>query len=333
MSCKIKHISYHLSSNVLTNEDLAKDFPEYSAQEIYKKTGIKQRFVTTRNIIGSDLAVAAAEQLFRESSFKKENVEFILFCTETPDYIAPATACLLQSRLRLKTNIGALDLPSGCSGFTNALGVGKALIESGQCDNVLLLFGDTPSLTCHPKDFELRSLFSDAGAAAWLDKSEQEAIGNVVYGADGSGAKNLFVDRSCFRNPVDEAWLKTHKEAGGMPFGQLEMNGLNILTFALKEVPKLVNAILEKNNLAFEQIDLFFFHQASRTILRSIQKKLRIPDEKMAYYIENNGNTISVSIPLALKEALKESRIKEGAKVLIAGFGIGFSWSGTVITY
>ena len=333
MGCSIKHITYHLSSKQITNEDLAREFPEFTPEKIYKNVGIKKRYLTTETIIGSDLAFNAALEFFKTIDVKKDDVEFILFCTEGLDYIAPMTACLLQDRLGLKENIGALDLPSGCAGFTNSIGMAKAIIESGQANNVLLLFGDTPGLVSHPKDFVLRSLFSDAGAAVWVEKSKENQIGKVVYGVDGSGAKHLFVDQSCLRNPPTKEWLEENKDAGGMPRGQMKMNGLEVFTFSIKKVPILVEEILSQNNLKMDDIDLFVFHQASKIILKSIQRKLKIVDGRMAYYIEENGNTVSVSIPLALKEAEKEGRIKKGSKVLIAGFGIGFSWSGTVLTY
>jgi 3-oxoacyl-[acyl-carrier-protein] synthase-3 len=333
MGCEIKYISYQLASKEVTNEDLVKEFPEFTPEKIYKNVGIKKRFVTTENVIGSDLAFSAAQKMFQESKLKKEEIEFILFCTGGSDYIAPMNASLLQDRLGLNENIGALDLPSGCSGFTNALGMAKAIIESGQANNVLMLFGETPGLVSHPKDFALRSLFSDAGATVFIEKTKKNYIGKVVFGVDGSGAKHLFVDQSCLRNPPNQKWLSDNENAGGMPRGQMKMNGLEVFSFSIKKVPILVDDILKKNNLHFDDIDLFVFHQASKIILKSLQRKLKIADEKMAYYIENKGNTVSISIPIALKEAEKEGRIKERSKVLIAGFGIGFSWSGTVLTY
>lgn len=333
MGSKIEHISYHLSSTEVSNEDLAKDFPLQTAEKITKNIGIKKRYMTTEDVIGSDLAFNAAQLFFKESKVKKEDVDFVLFCSEGLDYIAPMTACLLQDRLGLKNGIGALDLPGGCSGFTNAIGMAKAIIESEQSSNVLLLFGDVLGLLSHPDDYPSRALFSDAGAAVWVKKSKENQIGKLVYGSDGSGMKHLFVDRSGLRSPVDEKWLSENKEAGGMPRGQIRMNGIEVFNFLIQKVPILVKEILAKNNLAMEDIDLFVFHQASNMILKAIERKLKIEEGKMAYYIENNGNTVSVSIPLALREAEKEGRLKKGNKVLIAGYGVGFSWSGTVLYY
>ena len=334
MGVKIDAITYYLPPNKLTNEDLVIDFPELSTADVLKKTGVKTRYFTSSSVTASDLAVKAANLFFEQGHYKKNEIEFVLFCTECPDYIAPATACIIQDKLELN-NIGALDIPSGCSGFTNALGIVKALIESGQCNNVLLLIGDSPCLVCHPQDFSVRSLFSDAGSCILFTKTEENGvgIGNVVFGSDGKGSKALFVDRSGFRNPVDEQWMLENSEKGGLPMGQLKMDGLEIFSFSLKRVPSLVNEILLKNNLSFEEIDFFVFHQASIMILKSLHKKMKIPDEKMVYCLEEFGNTVANTIPITLKELEKDGRIKKGNKVLVAGFGIGFSWSGTVIFY
>jgi 3-oxoacyl-[acyl-carrier-protein] synthase III len=333
MEASIKHITYYLPPKIISNKDLAKVFPEFTPAQIFKKTGVKKRTHTSVDCIGSDMAFHAAQKLFTESDIDKEDIDFLIYVTEGLDYKAPATAVILQDRLGLSMNIGAIDVPLGCSGFTHALGLAKMVISSGQGKDVLLLFGDTPSFVSHPNDFVLRSLFSDAGAAVWVSLSDIPSIGHFVYGSDGSGLKNLFVDQSSTRNPLDQKWLESNADAGGMVYGQMKMDGLEVFTFSLQRVPILVNDILKKNKLSFEDIDLFVFHQASNIILKSVQRKLKIPDDRMAYYIEDFGNTVSVSIPIALSESIKEGRIKKGSKVLVAGFGIGYSWSGTVLYY
>jgi 3-oxoacyl-[acyl-carrier-protein] synthase III len=333
MEAKICHISYFLPSKIVTNQDLSVDFPEQTPEQIFKKTGVRKRTHTTPDVIGSDMAFLAAKKLFKESGKSIDDVGFLIFVSEGNDYIAPATGVILQDRLGLPTNICAIDIPLGCSGFTHSLGFAKMVIESGQADNVLLLFGDTPSFGSHPKDFALRSLFSDAGAAVWVEKSKSKGVGEFIYGTDGAGVKSLYVERSGFRNPIDKQWLENQEDVGGMPIGRMRMDGTEIFTFSLKVVPQLVANIVAKHNLKMEEIDLFVFHQASNIILKSIQRKLRIPEEKMAYYLENFGNTVSMSIPIALSESAREGRIGEGSKVLVAGFGIGYSWSGTVLYF
>jgi len=333
MGAKINHISYYLPSKVVTNEDLSLEFPEYTPEQIYKKTGVRIRTHTNPTQIGSDMAFQAFQNLLDETNLKKEEVDFLIYITEGQDYKAPATAIILQDRMGLSKDIMAIDVPLGCSGFTHSIGLAKMAISSGQAKNVLLLYGDTPSFVSHPKNFALRSLFSDAGAAVWVSNSNRDYIGDFVYGSDGSGAKNLFVDNSSTRNPASIDYLSKKSDVGGMPYGEMKMDGLEIFTFSLQSVPKLVHEILRKNNLELDDVDLFIFHQASNIILKSIQRKLRLPDSKMAYYIENFGNTVSVSIPIAICESIKDGRIKNGSKVLVAGFGIGYSWSGTILYY
>ena len=333
MGVKLSAISYYLPPNQLTNKELVLSFPDYSDLDIYSKTGIKVRYRTSNNIIASDLALNAAISFFDEEKYCRKDIEFLIFCTEGPDYYAPVTACIIHQKLGLNKNIGALDLPGGCAGFTNALGVAKALIENNQCNNVLMLFADTPSLAIRSDDFLLNSLFSDVASCVFMEKSKKNNIGNLVYGTDGEGASALFIDYSGIRKHIDTDWLEQNKDVGGMPYGQMKMDGLEVFSFSIKQVPILVQDILIKNNLSFEDVDLFVFHQASQIILKSLQRKLNIPKEKMMYNLENFGNTVSSTIPIALKEAEKQKKIKKGSKVLIAGFGIGFSWSGTILFY
>ncbi len=332
MGVVIKNMGYHLSKNRLSNENLSDQFPEHSPEQIYKLTGIQTRY-TTGDALASDMAVSAAEELFIKNSIDRSEVDLLMFVSEALDFKTPQTSVIIQDRLGLSNNIMAIDVPMGCSGFTHAIGMAKMFISSGQINSVLVLLGDTPSLCIHPNDFALRSLFSDAGGAVLIGRGEGAEIGEMVYGTDGKGAKGLYAERSGMRGGVDEKWLKDHSSVGGLPFGQLKMDGIGIFTFSLREVPKLVSQILKVNNEIIESVDLFVFHQASLIILKSLQKKLNIPEEKMAYYIEDFGNTVSMSIPIALEEAQRVGRIGVGSKVLVAGFGVGYAWSGTMLYY
>lgn len=331
MGVCIKYITTYLPPKLVSNEDLAEVFTELSPDAIFKKSGVRKRFRTTFDVIGSDMARLAAEKLFSKYNLEKSEIDFLIFVSEGNDFKAPATAILLQEKLGLK-QIGAIDVPLGCSGFTHSLGIGKSLIESGMCNSVLVLLGDTPGFVSRPDDFSLQALFSDAGAAYLLEKSSKNSIGQFVFGSDGEGAENLFVDHSGARNPADTKYIEKHTDAHGMLYGHMQMNGLEIFTFSLKIVPELVRGILEKNNVSFDDVDYFVFHQASPIILKSIKRKLKIPDEKMIANVEEYGNTVSVSIPLCL-EQLNDNGKLSGKKVLVAGFGIGYSWSGTIIHF
>jgi len=334
VKASIKAISYYLPENTLTNKDLSELFPHLTEEDIFKKTGIKKRHITSEGIVGSDLAFFAGEKLFEEHTIDKQIVDFLIFCTEGLDYKGPATACTLQDRLELSTNCGAIDLPLGCTGFTYCLSVAKVLVESQQARNVLVLTSDIPSTVIHPKDADLRMLFGDAGAATLVsaDETGETDIGNFSFGTDGSGAKNLIVKRSGTRNAPDIEWLKEHEDVGGMKYGRMEMNALEIFTFTLRVVPPMIEDILKKNNLTKEHIDLFVFHQANAFLLSVLRRKLKIEVERFFIYMEEVGNTVSATIPIALYEAIKIGKAKKGDRVLVAAFGIGYSWSGTVIT-
>ncbi len=327
----LRNISYYLPENVLTNEQLSEEFGFLTPDEIYKRSGVKKRHITYTGILGSDLAYCAAIRLFEEHKIDKNSIDFLLLCTTALDYKVPATSSILQDRLKLPQNIGTMDIPMGCTGFVYGLSFAKGLISSGQAKKVLLLTAEVPSIVCHPEDYALRMIFGDAGAAAIIEPSQSSEIGEFVFGSDGSGAMELHVERSFTRHPVDNQWLEQYKEVGGMKFGRMKMDGSAIFSFALKIVPQLVDDILEKNNLKFNDIDLFIFHQPNGYLLNVIKRKLQIPDEKFFSYMEEVGNTVSCTIPIAYIEAEKQNRIKPGNNILVAGFGTGLSWAGTVI--
>lgn len=332
MSSYIRSISYYLPEKVLTNNGLCSAFPHLQADEIFRLTGIRERHIASQGQISSDLAFESAEALFREHSIDRGDIDFLLFCSEGLDHKAPATACLLQHRLKLSQTCGAVDIPLGCTGFVYGLSLAKALVESGQARNVLLLTSDTPSKAIHPNDHELRLIFGDAGAATLICAGGPGSIGDFVFGTDGSGAQNLIVRESGLRYPITKEWLEKYENVGGLPFGRMEMKGEEIFIFALKVVPSMVKELLEKAGLTMDDIDLFVFHQANGYLLEILRKKLKIVREKFIVQMESSGNTVSASIPIALHEAIKSGKAKKGDKVLIAGFGIGYSWAGTIIT-
>jgi 3-oxoacyl-[acyl-carrier-protein] synthase-3 len=328
----IKAISYYLPEKVLTNEELAVIFPEYTPEEIFRRTGIKERHISADNEIASDMAVVAANKLFTEHAIDKKEVNFLLYCAEILDRVAPATACSIQERLGLPTSVGAMDIPMGCSGYIYGLLLAKSLVCSGAADNVLLLAGECETKTIHPADHELRMIFGDAMSATMVSKSNEDNISNFVYGTDGKGFENLIVKGCNAREKASVQWLKENESAGGMVYGRLSMNGTEVLNFSLKNVPQMIKDLLAKENMTMEQIDMFIFHQASGFMLEVLRKKMKIPKEKFFTNIENKSNTVSATIPLALYDALKAGVIKKGNKVLIAGFGIGYSWGATILT-
>lgn len=329
----IKAISYSLPPDELTNADICRLFPNTEEKDILKKTGIRKRHILKPGVISSDLAQEAAEKLFTEHRIDRNTIDYLIYCSEAFDYIGPATACVLQEKLKLSTSCGALDVGLGCTGFTGSLSLAKALVESGQATNILLLTADMPSTVIHPEDYDLRMIFGDAAAATLVSCStDRSNIGKFDFGTDGSGAPNLIIGQSNLRHPIDITWLEKYKGVGGMPTGRMFMDPIAIFNFALKRVPPMVENIINKNNITKEQIDLFIFHQANGFLLSVLRRKLKIEEAKFFTYIENIGNTVSASIPIALYEAIAAGKAKKGDRILLASFGIGYSWSGTLIT-
>jgi 3-oxoacyl-[acyl-carrier-protein] synthase-3 len=318
-------------NDTLNNAELSKKF-NISEDDIFKQTGIMNRFISSPEQLASDLAVAVGEKFFNQNpTVKKSEINFLLFCTSALDYVGPATACLIHDRLGLNKSCLAMDVPMGCAGFTNGLIIAKALIENGTAKNILFITSDMPTKVVHPKDYYLKSIFSDAAAASFISNKQGFEIGTFSFGTDGSGANNLIIKGSGARNPVDNDWLNQYEDVGGMKIGRMEMNGLEILKFSLREIPPLFEDVLKKNNLTKEDIDYFIFHQASGIVIKYLTKKLHLDAAKVISSLKEYGNTVSATIPIALSVAHKQNKIKPNSTIFIAGFGIGYSWSATII--
>lgn len=328
-------ISYFLPSTVLSNSTLSIYFSEKTEEEIFKTFGIKKRYIRDPQQIGSDLGFESAQLFFQEFGIPlKKEIDCLIFCTEGLDYKCPTSASVLHHKLGLKTECACLDMPMGCAGYIYGLSLAKSLVIAGVATKVLLIVADIPTSVIHSEDFDLRAIFSDAGATTLITKKEAENIGHFVFGSDGSGAKNLLVEHGSTRKPIDGDWIEKYKhEPEYLAHGRMSMNGLEIARFSLQRVPQLLEDVLRKNDLSFEEVDLFVFHQASKFILNALKRKLKIPTEKFYEYIEDVGNTVSCTIPIALKNAEKEGVLKNGMKVVVLGFGVGYSWGGTVIRW
>ena len=317
-------VEYYLPEHVLTNAHLAAEFPDWGADKISEKTGIQARHIAGKSEFSSDLAARAAQKLFASGVAKPSEIDYVLFCTQTPDFALPTSACLLQHRLGIPTTAGALDFNLGCSGYVYGLSLAKGLLETGQARNVLLLTGETYSKLMDPQDKSVRTIFGDAGAATLVtldERADTERIGPFVLGSDGAGGPNLVCSRGGFRGALAEAEGRT----------ALWMNGPEIFNFTLKVVPDVVNRVLARAGLDSSSVDLFVFHQANRYMLDHLRRKMNVPAEKFMMALENCGNTVSCTIPIALAEAKSQGRLKTGDRVLLVGFGVGYSWGAALL--
>lgn len=329
MEAFIKDIAYYLPERVVTNEELVKEFPEWSVEKIADKVGVSERHVSGSKETATDLSVKAAEVLFGKGCVQREEIDFVLFCTQSPDYKLPSSACIIQDRLGLKTNCGAFDFNLGCSGYEYGLAVAKGLIVSGVAKNVLLLTGETYNKYIHERDKGNRTIFGDGATATVISTDGFAEIGEFSLGTDGSGAKYLIVETEGSRVPDKKNEVSF--DEGGNPLSPdwLFMDGQEIFMFTLVKVPKMVKDVLSKNNLQKEDVGLFVFHQANKYMLEHLRKKLKIEDEKFFVNLEKVGNTVSSTIPIALCDARDQGKLHDN--VLLAGFGVGLSWGATII--
>ena len=321
-------IAVHFPETVETNEQLAAQFPEWNIPLISSKTGINQRYIAAPNECASDLAAQAAESLFREHDIDPATIDFLLLCTQTPDYPLPTTACLLQDRLRLPTHCGALDFNLGCSGYVYGLGLAEGLIRSGGIKRILLLTAETYSKYIDREDRSLRTIFSDAAAATLIEASDQPTLRAFRYGTDGSGADTLLVNRGGARCE-DDAHQPRHRKRWN---SALYMDGPSLMNFTVGAVPQVVEQILHDADMKRDQIQFYLLHQATLKMLQQLQQRLGLTDDQLPICLENCGNTVSSTLPILVSQMRSQNRLQTGDHHLLIGFGVGWSWAGCVWT-
>ena len=331
MKAYIKYIDYCLPEKILTNQMIADEFPEWTVEKIEKKIGIKERHITVDGETASDLAIKAAEKLFAANDYDRNEVDYLIFVTQSPDYHLPTTACLIQTKLGLSKKITAIDVNLGCSGFVTGLSLAKAIIVSGQAKNVLLLTAETYSKYMHERDKSNRTIFGDGAAATLVSTEGFAEVGEFVIGTDGKGAENLIVKTGGARHPQPMNDLKFDDFGNPFSSDNLFMDGPAILNYSLDSIPQLVKDVLEKNHLEMDDINLHVYHQANIFLANLERRKLRIPQDRYYCNIEHVGNTVSSTIPIALCLALKDGTIKDGFNILSVAQGLGYTWGGFVL--
>jgi 3-oxoacyl-[acyl-carrier-protein] synthase-3 len=331
--------TYFLPDILIDNEKINAEHPEWSVDKISVKTGIEKRYYAKEDQTSGDLAYLVAEQFFQRNIIEKSAVDFLILCTQSPDYFLPTTACILQDRLGLNKSIGAFDFNLGCSGFVYGLGIAKGLICSGQAKNVLLITAETYSKFINPNDKKNKTIFGDAASATLISSqpSSDHLSGEILdfsYGTDGSGAKHLMVKTGGLRNiqkgHAEDVYVENEFHSND---DYLFMDGKQIFDFTVFNVPGLVNSCLEKNNVSPDDINLYIFHQANQFMLDRLRKMSRIPTEKFYIFIKETGNTVSSTIPIALSHALENRAISKGNKVVLCGFGVGLSMGAVLVAY
>jgi 3-oxoacyl-[acyl-carrier-protein] synthase-3 len=310
------------------NDMYAAEFPKWDMELIYAKTGVRRRHIVRPDECASDLAVGAAECLFEQHCIDRKSIDYLLLCTQTPDYPLPTTACLIQDRLKLRTSIGALDFNLGCSGFVYGLSLADGLIQSGQAKRVLLLTAETYSKYIHRTDRSLRTIFGDAGAATLVEASDQPSLGSFVFGTDGRGGDLLMVPEGGAR-PKEHALQPRKRQRWP---SSLLMDGPELVKFTVDVVPPLVEEILGRSGWSRSDVDLFLLHQATTFLLDAVKNRLELDDARVPLALEEYGNTVSSTIPILIRDLRASGRMRPGLRSLMIGFGVGLSWAGCAWT-
>ena len=307
-------IARYLPKEIRTNQDIAEMHPEYSIEKISKKIGISKRHIAAVDEFVSDMGTSAAEILFGKFNIDKNIIDFLILVTQSPDYLLPATSSIIHANLELPIDAGNIDINQGCSGYVYGLSLAKGLIKGGVAKNILLITADTYTKYISEEDKSNKTIFGDGASATLVTKNDADNLGEFIFGADGKGVKDLYVRGGALR------------DSGLSP--EIIMNGPNVFNFTIRVVPKLIENVIKKNNISSDEIDYYIFHQANMFMLSHLKRKIKIPDNKFIIEMEDFGNTVSSTIPLVLENSNIDFT---GKTVLLAGFGVGLSWSAVII--
>ena len=329
INSEIKHIEYVLPSVLRDNGFFKNKNPEYNFKKFEKNVGIVSRFICSESESTLTLAVKAVNKLIDKNNIEPKEIDFLILCTQSPEYMLPTTSCIIQDKCGLPNSVGALDINLGCSGYTYGLSIAKSLIGSGTAKNVILVTSETYSKYINKKDLVNSLLFGDAATATLLSCSDYNGIENFIFGTDGSGYDKLIVKNNFFKK--DEGKIeKTYSNFNKYNDNNLYMDGPEVFKFTLDRIPTLIKEIYNKNNINQDNVSKFIFHQANMMLLDFVRRKAKIHKSKMFFYLSKTGNTVSNTIPIALKEYSLVSKHNE-EKLILAGFGVGLSWCGGVI--
>ncbi|HRT70760.1 MAG TPA: ketoacyl-ACP synthase III [Syntrophales bacterium] len=324
----IQDIKSYIPKSKLTNADLVKRL-DVDEAFLRDKVGISSRAIADGGEAASDLALHAAERILSANpALERKDVDLLIVVTQNPDFKLPHTSAILQHKLGLGP-IAAFDVNLGCSGFVYSLAIAKSMMNTLGFKNTVLITVDPYSKIIAPDDKDTVTIFGDAATATWLNHQSSNRLLGFTFGSDGADYESLIVKGGGSRFPLQPGETGRPSSSENC---NLYMDGRRIFNFMLKKVPRDVLRCLQINQLHLADIDHFIFHQASKFMIENLARKMKIPMEKVVIFLEDIGNTVSSSIPIAL-ENLMNSVDLSGKKVLISGFGVGLSWSSTVINF
>ena len=333
---KISAIEYHIPKNRITNQMLSELNPSWDMKVLEKWTGVSDRYYASKNQTALDLAFIASKNLLKNAQVSAKNIDAVIFCTQSNDYIMPPNSAVLHGLLQLSDSVFAFDINLACSGFVNGISIANGLMKAGTAKKILLINADTISKYVNAKDRSTKVLFGDAASVTYLtDSKNNKGLVDVLCSTSGINYKKLIIPNGGARNPkTDKSCISKEDKNGNFRSDEnLFMDGVGIFSFVNSKVPKQIKSILSKNNFNIEDIDLFIFHQANKFVIESLTKLLKIKPQKVFMNIDKIGNTSSASIPIALKDAELDGLINDGDLILCSGFGAGLSWGTCLFQY
>jgi 3-oxoacyl-[acyl-carrier-protein] synthase III len=329
----IEAIAHSLPSTVLTNKQLRAEYPNWDFERLEMRAGVLSRRMAQEDETALDFAYRACQELESRGELRAQEIDALIFCTQSPDYIMPPNACILHGKLGLKPEALAFDITLACSGFIYGLQLADSFLKSGAASRVLLATADTYTRFIHPGDRATRCLFGDGGAVTILTHAASRGIRDVLCRTAGKQYEKFIIPAGGMRVPCSAATRTEAVDPSGnvRTAEHIKMDGLGVLSFFNNAVPCAVKEILRRNQLSIADVDVFVFHQASQIALDSLRSALGIPVEKMVYDLAEVGNLVSASIPVALHRALERGQARPGQLALLCGFGVGLSWGAALV--
>ncbi len=333
MRISIEAIEFALPDRVVTNADLARENPGWDMKRLLERTGVEERRVAGPNETALDLGHRACLALAAKDALNPDNIDALIFCTETPDYPLPPNSSVLHGLLNLPTNVMAFDITLACSGFVYAIGIARSLILSGTARRVLIVTADTYSRLIHAGDRSSRCLFGDGAAATIVGTGLGIEILDIDFKTSGAQYDRFIVRAGGSRIPRSDTTCRitVDRSSNIRTAEHIEMDGLGVLSFFNTVVPQAVTDILRRNALSPDKVDCYVFHQASLVALQGIAKGLNIPFDRLVVNLAKIGNLVSASVPIALRHAMDEERLKAGQNAILCGFGVGLSWATALV--
>lgn len=329
----LEGIAYSFGQNAVSNIQIKEEHPDWDMDQVFQRTGVRSRPIAAPGETALSMAIRATQKLFEKVAIERSEIGALIFCTQTPDHILPPNSSLLHGELGLPEDVMAFDINHACSGFIYSVGIARGLIKSGISKNVLVVTADTYSRLIHPQDRSTLSLFGD-GAASTLISGESPRLNilDMSFGSSGKNASRFVVKNGGMKSnkSLKNNLLPDTSGRVNSP-DHIYMDGMGVLSFFTSAIPPVVRELLAKNNKSVEDIDFFVFHQASSLALGGLARALKIPQEKMIIDLENTGNLVSASIPVALGRLLEKNVLKQGQLIVLCGFGVGLSWGAALL--